>query len=207
VVVTDRGASGAYERFGKPVLDRGLAVILLLATLPVLIAVAAAIRLRLGPGVIFRQQRVGREGRQFCVYKFRTMEPDRRRTVAEVPGEDRRRLHKTERDPRHTPLGRFLRSSSLDELPQLWNVVRGDMSLVGPRPELVSIVDRHDLWDHPRHRVRPGITGVWQISPARTALLHEGVHLDLDYIADVTFRRDVRIMFGTVAALLRRTGS
>jgi lipopolysaccharide/colanic/teichoic acid biosynthesis glycosyltransferase len=191
------------------VLDRLIASALLVILSPVQGAVALAVRLRLGPGVIFRQQRVGRGGREFCLYKIRTMLPDRRRAV--VPPEhlpaERRRSHKSNQDPRHTPLGRWLRATSLDELPQLWNVVRGDMSLVGPRPELVGVVARYGLWNHPRHGVKPGITGLWQISLARTSLLHEGVEIDLDYVDNVSLRQDVQIAFRTVVALARRTGS
>ena len=107
--------------------------------LPLIAVVAVAVRVSLGSPVFFRQRRVGRDDRVFDVYKFRTMGQDRRREQAPVP-QDRRQTHKSEADPRHTGVGRFLRKWSLDELPQLWNVVRGDMSLVGPRPELVEIV-------------------------------------------------------------------
>jgi len=98
------------------------------------------------------------------IYKFRTMRPDRRQAVLPYSGPDRRVCHETDNDPRHTPLGRFLRKYSLDELPQLWNVLVGDMSLVGPRPELVEVVERYESWQRERHRVKPGLTGLWQVT-------------------------------------------
>ena len=129
-----------YARIGKPVFDRVVAAILFLLLLPMTLLVALAVLVVIGPPVLFRQSRVGRAGRAFSVLKFRTMRPDRRRERRDVI-EDRRMTHKSERDPRHTRLGRQLRKWSLDELPQLWNVLRGDMSLVGPRPELVEVVE------------------------------------------------------------------
>jgi lipopolysaccharide/colanic/teichoic acid biosynthesis glycosyltransferase len=120
---------------------------------------------------------------------------------------DRRKTHKHEQDPRLTALGRFLRKWSLDELPQLWNVVRGDMSLIGPRPELVSIVERYDTWQHARHRVKPGLTGLWQVTARGDGLMHEHTHIDLAYAARVSLRGDFKILLLTIPALLgRRTG-
>jgi lipopolysaccharide/colanic/teichoic acid biosynthesis glycosyltransferase len=197
-----------YERLVKPAVDRAVAIALLLVTLPVLVLVALAVRARMGRGVIFRQERVGRDGRRFTVLKFRTMAHDRRRRVAPAPTPDRRKTHKHEHDPRLTPLGRFLRKWSLDELPQLWNVARGDMSLIGPRPELVSIVDRYETWQHGRHRVKPGLTGLWQVTARGEGPMHENTHLDLAYAERVSFRNDCRIVLLTIPALLlgRRTG-
>ncbi len=199
--------ASVYVRWAKPVFDVVAATVLVILLLPVLVAVAVAVRLTLGPGVLYRQERVGRDGRVFPVFKFRTMRPDRRSRREPFDGPDRRVCHKRDDDPRHTRLGRFLRRTSLDELPQLLNVLRGEMSLVGPRPELTSVVEAVGLWDHPRHSVKPGITGVWQISPARTRLLHEGVHLDLQYLERITLRRDLGILVGTALTIARRTGS
>src|SRR4051794_6076492 len=137
-----------YVRRLKPAFDRIVGAVLLLMVLPTLLVVALAVRLLLGPGVIFRQQRVGEGGRTFSVLKFRTMRPDRRTQRVEWDGVDRRRTHKASDDPRHTAFGRFLRKWSLDELPQLVNVVRGEMSLVGPRPELVGVVARYEPREH-----------------------------------------------------------
>ena len=150
--------------------------------LPILVAVAVAIRVKLGPGVVYRQQRIGRHGRTFTMYKFRTMAPDRRRAWRPFDGFDRRQCHKRDDDPRHTAFGRFLRRTSLDELPQFWNVVKGDMSLVGPRPELVEVVARYQRWQHCRHHVKPGITGSGR-SPSAQAAGVQGVHLDLEYFS------------------------
>jgi lipopolysaccharide/colanic/teichoic acid biosynthesis glycosyltransferase len=160
----------------------------------------------LGPEICFRQHRVGRNGVPFQIIKFRSMRPDRRHGVGDYVGTDRRHNHKSPHDPRHTRLGRVIRKSSLDELPQLINVLKGEMSLVGPRPELVTVATRHDLIDHPRHRVRPGITGLWQVSPARSALLHEDMQLDIGYVSRVTFLGDLRILLRTIPAVIRARG-
>ncbi len=200
-------ASGSYVRIVKPVVDRIAGVALVLALSPLLVVVALAVRIKLGPGVIFSQERIGRDGVPFTVYKFRTMDPDRRSASRNFDGADRRMTHKTERDPRHSDFGQWLRSSSLDELPQLFNVVRGQMSLVGPRPEMSDVVTLHDLRDHPRHLVRPGITGMWQISEFRTELLHNNVEIDSDYVRSVSPLTDLKILLGTFKALRTRTGS
>jgi lipopolysaccharide/colanic/teichoic acid biosynthesis glycosyltransferase len=198
-----------YDRWVKPAIDLVAAAVLVLLTLPLLVAVAAAVRIKLGPGVIYRQQRIGRDGRTFTMYKFRTMLPDRRRGGAEGGldvGTDRRTCHKRADDPRHTPFGRLLRRSSLDELPQLWNVLKGDMSLVGPRPELVEVVGRYEPWQHARHQVKPGITGYWQISDRAGGLAYEGVHLDIAYLRDRSFATDCSVLLRTIPVTLRRTG-
>jgi len=189
---------GFYATTWKPVVDRLLAAILLLALLPTLLVIAGVVRWKLGPGVLFRQDRVGRQGRVFTIYKFRTM-------AHATVGDDV--TAKTVDDRRHTPVGRVLRRLSLDELPQLWNVLRGDMSLVGPRPEMVELVDRYDLWQHPRHAVRPGLTGRWQVSPWRSRPLHEHLDEDLPYIERVTLLGDLRILAATASTMARRSGS
>ena len=195
-----------YERFVKPMIDRTVGTVLLLAVLPTLLLVALAVRALLGRSVIFKQRRVGRGGRPFTMYKFRTMHADRR--GARLPhAPDRRVTHKHPRDPRLTPLGRFLRKWSLDELPQLWNVARGDMSLIGPRPELMDIVDRYESWQHERHAVKPGLTGLWQVLARGDGPMHENTHLDLAYVRRVRFTTDCKILLHTIPALLgRRTG-
>jgi lipopolysaccharide/colanic/teichoic acid biosynthesis glycosyltransferase len=234
-----------YVSYVKPVVDRVGATILLLALLPVLLVIGLLIRLQLGPGVIYRQQRVGRDGRPFAMFKFRTMHPDRRRgadgqlhgdrrsgvdrrtgrdrrvrqVAFEGPdrrsGQDRRsaerrqgdgcrrRNHKSPDDPRHTRLGRFLRRTSLDELPQLINVIRGDLSLVGPRPELPEVVAHYEPWQHARHWVRPGITGLWQVTKRGNGEpMHEHVDSDLKYMRSLSASTDLRILLLTVPAAL-----
>lgn len=195
-----------YERWGKPVVDRvGAVAALLLFGLPMLV-IAAAILVTMGRPVLFRQPRVGREGRIFEIYKFRTMLPDRRQRQEPFPGPERRRTHKQEEDPRVTRLGRFLRAWSLDELPQFLNVVKGDMSLVGPRPELVDIVTRFEGWQHRRHAVKPGVTGLWQISERGLKLAHECVEADLEYLERLSPTTDLQILVATPVALAMRRG-
>jgi lipopolysaccharide/colanic/teichoic acid biosynthesis glycosyltransferase len=157
---------------------------------------------QLGRPAIFKQQRVGRDGREFTVYKLRTMKEDRRKKVAAFEGPDRRVNHKSPDDPRHVPLGRFLRKWSLDELPQFWNVALGHMSLVGPRPELPHIVARYQAWQHRRHAVKPGVTGLWQISERGDVPMHEATDVDIEYVDSVSFRKDLRILLMTVPAAL-----
>lgn len=207
----DRSASsssstGLYVRRVKPAIDVVVALVLLVLASPLIALVAIIVRLRLGRGVIYRQCRVGRGGRPFTIYKFRTMAADRRLASSPFEGRDRRVCHKRADDPRHTPFGRWLRKSSLDELPQLWNVVKGDMSLVGPRPELLEVVARYDGWQHRRHQVKPGLTGFWQISDRAGGLAHESVDIDLDYLDRLCFCTDLGVLLRTVPITLRRAG-
>jgi lipopolysaccharide/colanic/teichoic acid biosynthesis glycosyltransferase len=197
-------ATSPYDRVVKPVIDRIGAALLLALLLPVIAVVALLVWAKLGAPLLYRQQRVGRDGRAFDMLKFRTMEPDRRTREEPVPVHlDRRRHHKTDHDPRHTSLGRVLRRYSLDELPQLWNVVRGDMSLVGPRPELPSIVARYEQWQHQRHEVKPGITGLWQVTDRQVSAgdMHLHVATDLEYLGRLSLRTDLGILLRTPLAL------
>ena len=195
-----------YDRYVKPTIDRVAGLILAVIALPILVPVCLAIRIKLGKGVLYKQRRVGRAGVPFTMYKLRTMTPDRRQAFRPYAGPDRRVCHKRDDDPRHTPLGRFLRRSSLDELPQLWNVIRGDMSLVGPRPELPHIVDRYEPWQHERHQVKPGITGFWQLSGRAGGLAYEGVEFDIDYLQALSLRTDLGVLLRTVPVAIIRTG-
>jgi lipopolysaccharide/colanic/teichoic acid biosynthesis glycosyltransferase len=171
-----------------------------------MLLVGLAVRVRMGKGVIYRQQRVGRGGSPFTMYKFRSMHPDRRKAQVPFDGVDRRVCHKRDDDPRHTSLGRFLRKTRLDELPQLWNVLMGQMSLVGPRPELIHVVDRYEPWQHERHRVKPGLTGFWQVSDRANGLALEAVDLDIDYLHHVSFLTDTKVLLRTLPVALRRSG-
>ena len=197
---------GIYDRFFKRCIDFVGSLLCLVILLPVIAGAALAVRLMLGPNIFFCQERVGRNGKTFRMIKFRSMQHDRRSDNADFTGSDRRQTHKSLNDPRHTPVGRFIRKWSLDELPQLFNVVKGDMSLVGPRPELVRVAQAHNLVDHPRHLVRPGITGLWQVSRERSSLLHENVHIDTEYVTHVTFVGDTKILLRTVGAVLHARG-
>lgn len=201
-VVPDIAKRGAYAGLVKPAIDRIGGVILSVITLPLLMVIIPLIWWKLGRPAIFKQQRVGRNGEEFTVYKLRTMQPDRRERVISFDGEDRRVNHKSPDDPRHVPLGRFLRKWSLDELPQFWNVALGHMSLVGPRPELPHIVDTYDDWQHRRHAVKPGITGLWQVSERGEVPMHEATDVDIEYVESVSLAFDLRILALTIPAAL-----
>ena len=193
-----------YESVLKPLVDQSLALVLLAIVLPLMLLVAILVRISLGRGVLFRQERVGQAGRPFSIYKFRTMTADRRVHIVPFTNAERRRSHKDQDDPRHTRLGLLLRALSLDELPQLLNVLRGEMSLVGPRPELAAVVNAYEPWQHARHQVRPGMTGLWQISGHRDAPMHAATALDLDYVDRLSLRTDLAILVRTLPAVARR---
>jgi lipopolysaccharide/colanic/teichoic acid biosynthesis glycosyltransferase len=191
---------GLYVRACKPLADRVLSIVgLLVAAIPMLI-IAGVIAVVMGRPVLFRQRRVGRDGGDFEVLKFRTMRPDRRALRLDVI-HDRRCTHKSIGDPRHTALGRFLRRTSLDELPQLINVARGEMSIVGPRPELIEVVEGYPPGLHQRHLVKPGLTGLWQISARGSGPMHQNGHFDIAYVASVSLRTDLAIIARTPGAI------
>jgi exopolysaccharide biosynthesis polyprenyl glycosylphosphotransferase len=193
----------------KRTIDVVLATLLLILCIPFALGIALAIKLGSPGPILFSQDRVGRYGHRFRMYKFRTMRPDRRRlNVGPPPGQPERRVaHKTQHDPRVTRVGKILRRTSLDELPQLINVLRGDMSLVGPRPELPSIVANYEPWQHARHAVLPGITGWWQIKRDGTRLMHEATELDIYYVAHWSIALDLLILWRTIAHVLRGVGA
>ena len=197
---------GAYVRTWKPCLDRVLSIFLIIIAAPFMALMALLVRASLGPNVIFRQQRIGIHGCSFDVFKFRTMLPDRRQANVPISFPDRRCTHKSDADPRHTAIGRFLRRWSLDELPQLFNVVRGQMSLVGPRPELLSVVARYQPWQHERHNVKPGLTGLWQVEARGRGPMELRTDLDIEYVRSICFTLDLRILMVTAMALLRKRG-
>jgi len=188
------------QRSAKRLVDVFGAVLGLILLGPLFALVALMILLVDGRPVIFRQERVGACGRRFSVSKFRTMAPDAEARQADLgpSNEVRGPGFKMTEDPRFTRTGRFLRRSSLDELPQLWNVLKGDMSLVGPRPPLPSEVARYSLWHRRRLMVKPGITGLWQITARRDDDFDRWVQLDLDYIDRWSLWLDVRILVRTV---------
>jgi lipopolysaccharide/colanic/teichoic acid biosynthesis glycosyltransferase len=172
-----------------------------------LLLVSIAILSTMRSPVVFKQTRVGKDGATFVVYKFRTMIRDRRCEIQPYDGVDRRLRHKSAEDPRVSKVGRFLRKTSLDEVPQLINVVRGEMALVGPRPELVEIVERYQPWQHQRHLVRPGLTGWWQVHGRSDRPMHENTEMDLHYIAHMSPVFDLRIMLRTFRVVLLRSGA
>ena len=191
----------------KRLLDVTFASVLLLALAVPLAIVALIIWLDSRGAVLYKQERIGRFGVPFTVYKFRTMIDDRRNADLPFVGTDRRRRHKSERDPRVTRAGHYLRRASIDEWPQLLNVLRGDMSFIGPRPELPRIVDGYAPWQHRRHLVRPGMSGWWQIHGRSNRPMHENTELDLYYVSNLSFRLDVHIFLRTFRAVISRSGA
>lgn len=190
----ERPASGRYVEFVKPALDRLAAVALLLAALPILAAASVAVALESRGGVLFRQMRIGLMGRPFELLKFRTM-------VAGA-AEMGTGVLVLKNDPRVTRVGKLLRATSLDELPQLWNVLRGEMSLVGPRPTLAYQVRQYDAFQRRRLRLRPGLTGLAQVRGRKSLSWEDRIRLDVEYLERVSFRLDLTILLATVKVVL-----
>jgi sugar transferase EpsL len=179
----------------KRVLDIVLVLVSALAWVPVLCIVAVLVRRRLGSPVLFRQERPGQHGKPFMMIKFRSMNDARDANGALLP--DAMRL---------TPFGRTLRATSLDELPELLNVLQGDMSLVGPRPLLMRYLDRYTPRQRRRHEMKPGITGLAQVSGRNALTWSERLELDVQYVEHHSPLLDVRILWRTVMAVVRRDG-
>ena len=175
--------------------DIGVAAVALLVAAPLLLLVALAVRVNLGSPVLFRQRRPGLHGRPFTMVKFRTMR--------DAIGRDERPLPDTER---LTPFGKLLRSTSLDELPELWNVLHGEMSLVGPRPLLMEYLDRYTPEQARRHEVRPGVTGWAQVHGRNALSWEERFRLDVWYVEHRSLRLDLQILIRTFRMVLCRTG-
>ena len=188
-------------------LDIGLCLLFAPVIIPVMGICALAVRLGSPGPVLFRQERTGRNGRRFHMYKFRTMLRNAEEMKAQLahlnvlPAPD----FKIPDDPRITPIGRFLRSTSLDELPQILNVVRGDMSLVGPRPTSFAS-NTYSLWHTERLEVPPGITGLWQVHGRNGTTFDERLRLDIDYIRNMSLALDLKILMWTALSVVRRSG-
>lgn len=180
--------------------DVALATLLLLAAAPFMLAASLAILLEDGAPVIFRQRRAGRFERTFTIYKLRTM---RREQCLDRPSPA------NASDARVTSVGRFLRKASIDELPQLFNVLRGDMSLIGPRPEMPLIIGRYERWQHLRHLVNPGITCIWQATcRSRIPLDHpDATELDIDYIRRASPALDGSLLVRTFLSVVLQRGA
>ncbi|MDH2414798.1 sugar transferase [Nocardioides sp. CER19] len=193
--------------FAKILWERAAACLALAFLSPVLLGLALMIRLDSPGPALFRQTRVGRDGRHFTMLKLRTMRTDAETVREELDSEVDEVLFKVRQDPRVTRIGRILRRYSLDELPQLINVVRGDMSLVGPRPALPAEVAAYDHDPQRRLAVRPGLTGLWQVSGRSDLSWRESVRLDLDYVDNWSLPRDLSIVGRTFQAVLGHRGA
>lgn len=200
--------SGAARVF-KEVIDRSLAVLATVLLAPVWLALAAAVRFSSRGPVLYRQTRVGKDGSHFTIWKFRTMHKDADRVQADVAhlNEHDGVLFKIRDDPRRTSVGRWLRRFSLDELPQILQVVSGHMSIVGPRPPLPTEVERYDEHTSRRLLVKPGLTGLWQVSGRADLSWDESVRLDLYYVENWSPALDAVILWKTVWAVLRGRGA
>jgi exopolysaccharide biosynthesis polyprenyl glycosylphosphotransferase len=198
-----------YQRLIKRAMDIVLGSIALVALSPLMGVVALAIRLDSCGPVIFRQQRVGENGKLFWMLKFRSMVPNAEAYLDEIVQrtEDGRIIHKKQDDPRVTRVGRFIRATSLDELPQLLNVLKGEMSLVGPRPELPWLVEQYEPWQCKRFAVPQGITGWWQVNGRADKLMHEHTEEDLYYIQNYSLLLDIQILSRTLGTVLKRSGA
>jgi sugar transferase EpsL len=186
---------GFYRYVGKRMLDIVAAAVALIILWPVLVVLAVLVNTRLSTPVLFKQQRPGLHGRPFTIYKFRTMMDARDTDGQLLP--DAERL---------TTFGRFLRSTSLDELPELLNVLKGEMSLVGPRPLLMQYLERYTSEQARRHEVRPGITGWGQVNGRNALTWEQKFELDVWYVDHVSFRLDLKILLLTVGKVLKREG-
>lgn len=194
---------------GKRLFDLVGAVVGITLISPLLLVLAILVKLEDGGPVLFRQQRVGRGGEVFGMMKFRSMVPDAEKKLAEIRhlNESDGVLFKVKDDPRITRIGRFIRRYSLDELPQLFNVVKGEMSLVGPRPPLPAEVRAYEQDVHRRLLVRPGMTGLWQVSGRSSLTWNETVRLDLYYVDNWSMLTDLVIIAKTVKAVVGKHGA
>jgi lipopolysaccharide/colanic/teichoic acid biosynthesis glycosyltransferase len=206
-----------WTQAGKPAFDFTVALLCLVIVSPLLVAVAVLVRLTTPGPAMFRQIRIGRDNRPFMLYKFRSMyagsaDEVHRQYVRKLLTQDQpptggqQGLYKLENDTRITPIGRFLRKMSIDELPQLLNVIRGDMSLVGPRPALPWEVEIIGEASAQRFLVRPGLTGLWQVSGRNALTMRQGLELDIEYVRRQSFAFDLTIMLKTVPVVLSARG-
>ncbi len=208
-----RQSTASRQDVAKRGMDLTVTLLVLLAVLPVLGVIALALKLEGGP-VMYGHRRIGRGGRSFACLKFRSMVPNAGEVLARLLAEDPEAARswaesrKLPRDPRVTRLGAFLRATSLDELPQLFNVLRGEMSLVGPRPVVAQELEEHyGEAAETYKKVRPGITGLWQVSGRSDTSYSERVALDCRYVQNASVGEDLRILLRTVPAVLLRRGA
>ncbi len=186
---------GPYERFVKRGLDAFLATGAFIVLFPVLLITAILVRIKLGSPILFTQERPGRAGKIFKIYKFRTMLPPKDGVID--PAQDASRL---------TPFGKKLRATSLDELPELINMIKGDMAVVGPRPLLVQYLTRYNTHQARRHEVRPGFTGLAQVHGRNAISWEEKFDWDIKYVDHITFSGDLQIIMNTIKIVLKHEG-
>ena len=180
-----------YAKYIKRILDFTLSLIALIVLSPVLLVVAILVRVKLGSPVIFKQKRPGKNEKIFTLYKFRTMTDERDENGRLLPDEDRL-----------TKFGKFLRSTSLDELPELVNIIKGDMAIVGPRPLLVEYLEFYNEEEKHRHDVRPGLTGLAQVSGRNNLDWDNRLKLDVVYVRKITIFMDIKIFFKTIKKVI-----
>lgn len=186
---------GPYEKYIKRPQDFLCALLAIIVLSPVFLVVAIFVRFKLGSPILFKQERPGRNGKIFKLYKFRTMLPPKDGIID--PKQDAARL---------TPFGKKMRATSLDELPELFNILKGDMAVVGPRPLLVQYLDRYNAHQARRHEVRPGFTGLAQTHGRNAISWEEKFDWDVKYVDHITFLGDWKIIFQTVKTVLKREG-
>lgn len=183
-----RRLTSFYAKRGKYLLDFVAAFILILIFSPLMILIAILIKLSSRGPVFFSHKRVGINNKLFVILKFRSLHIDTP-SYSEKPDSNE--------DIRITSIGKWIRKTSLDELPQLFNVLKGEMSLVGPRPEMPFLAEAYEKWENQRHLVRPGMTGLWQLSPRRRGTIREGIPVDLEYIDNLSLWNDFKILLRT----------
>jgi exopolysaccharide biosynthesis polyprenyl glycosylphosphotransferase len=209
LVTLKEPALDPLQRLTKRIFDICVGVVMLIIALPVMSILAVAIKLDSSGPIIFRQERIGENGRIFKMYKFRSMVKDAETRQQEViqTTADNKIIHKSDNDPRITRIGHFLRRTSLDELPQLFNILKGDMSLVGPRPELPWLVDKYESWQRKRFEVPQGLTGWWQVNGRSDKPMHLHTEDDLYYIKHYSLWFDLEILWRTVITVINRRGA
>lgn len=184
-----------YAKYFKRILDFIFAIVLFIITLPILLVIGMLVGIYLGFPIIFKQKRPGKDEKEFTLYKFRTMTDAKDENGELLPD-----------DKRLTKFGLFLRSTSLDELPELINIIKGDMSFVGPRPLLTEYLDLYNEEQRHRHDVRPGLTGLAQVNGRNLLGWEERFNYDIEYVKNINFSEDIKIIFKTIFLVVTRKG-
>ena len=197
------------QRIATRAFDLVVAAVITVLLLPVIMVLAVLVKLDSPGPVFFLQERVGQNGRLFKMFKFRSMVQNAAQLQSEVNvvREDGKIIHKQENDPRVTRIGQFLRRWTLDELPQLFNVLKGDLSLVGPRPEMPWLVETYDAWQFERFKAPQGVTGWWQINRRADQPMHLSTKDDLYYVENYSLWLDIKILLRTPLAVIRGVGA